>query len=56
MVTSKERHLWLHFHSDESIEYSGFMAVYDYIPRPTSCKHKYILSAIFLRSYIFMIY
>ncbi|GAB0094503.1 Neuropilin and tolloid-like protein 2 [Sergentomyia squamirostris] len=36
MVTSKERQLWLHFHSDENIEYAGFVAVYEYIPRPTS--------------------
>ncbi|XP_055841836.1 neuropilin and tolloid-like protein 1 isoform X2 [Episyrphus balteatus] len=34
MITSKERHLWLHFHSDESIEYSGFTAVYEFIDRP----------------------
>ncbi|KAL5278301.1 neto-1 family protein [Megaselia abdita] len=32
-ITSKERHLWLHFHSDESIEYSGFQAVYEFIDR-----------------------
>ncbi|XP_055713614.1 neuropilin and tolloid-like protein 1 [Phlebotomus papatasi] len=36
MVTSKERQLWLHFHSDENIEYAGFVAIYEYIPRPTS--------------------
>ncbi|XP_055682051.1 tolloid-like protein 2 [Lutzomyia longipalpis] len=36
MVTSRERQLWLHFHSDENIEYAGFVAVYEYIPRPTS--------------------
>lgn len=32
-ITSKERYLWLHFHSDESIEYSGFTAVYEFIDR-----------------------
>ncbi|XP_012160999.1 uncharacterized protein LOC101461583 isoform X2 [Ceratitis capitata] len=32
-ITSKERYLWLHFHSDESIEYEGFTAVYEYIDR-----------------------
>ncbi|XP_058119715.1 uncharacterized protein LOC131293522 [Anopheles ziemanni] len=36
MITSKERFLWLHFHSDENIEYQGFVIVYDYVPRPTS--------------------
>ncbi|XP_037921514.1 uncharacterized protein LOC119658290 isoform X2 [Hermetia illucens] len=36
MITSKERYLWLHFHSDDNIEYSGFTAVYDFIPKPTS--------------------
>ncbi|XP_053950627.1 uncharacterized protein LOC128858401 isoform X1 [Anastrepha ludens] len=33
VITSKERYLWLHFHSDESIEYSGFTAVYEFIDR-----------------------
>ncbi|XP_065365033.1 uncharacterized protein Neto [Calliphora vicina] len=32
-ITSKERYLWLHFHSDESIEYDGFTAVYEFIDR-----------------------
>ncbi|XP_073834477.1 neuropilin and tolloid-like isoform X2 [Musca autumnalis] len=32
-ITSKERYLWLHFHSDESIEYSGFTAVYEFLDR-----------------------
>ncbi|XP_058060245.1 uncharacterized protein LOC131210937 [Anopheles bellator] len=36
MITSRERFLWLHFHSDENIEYNGFVVVYDYVPRPTS--------------------
>jgi len=31
-----DRYLWLRFHSDENIEYSGFKAVYQFIPRPTS--------------------
>ncbi|XP_024945015.1 uncharacterized protein LOC107271971 isoform X2 [Cephus cinctus] len=34
-LTSKTRFLWLHFHSDENIEYSGFKAVWSMIPRPT---------------------
>lgn len=37
MITSTDRYLWLHFHSDENIEYSGFKAVYEFIERPTSC-------------------
>lgn len=37
MIYSSERYLWLHFHSDENIEYDGFQAVYEYLPRPTSC-------------------
>uniref|UniRef100_A0A6P4ENN8 Uncharacterized protein LOC108045102 isoform X2 n=1 Tax=Drosophila rhopaloa TaxID=1041015 RepID=A0A6P4ENN8_DRORH len=32
-ITSKERYLWLHFHSDETIEYTGFSAVYEYMDR-----------------------
>ncbi|XP_018796788.1 PREDICTED: uncharacterized protein LOC108973763 isoform X2 [Bactrocera latifrons] len=32
-ITSKERYLWLHFQSDESIEYSGFTAVYEFMDR-----------------------
>ena len=38
MITSRERKLWLRFHSDENIEYRGFQIVYEFIPRPTSCK------------------
>ncbi|XP_065092489.1 uncharacterized protein Neto [Ochlerotatus camptorhynchus] len=36
MITSKDRFLWLRFHSDENIEYNGFIVVYEYVPRPTS--------------------
>lgn len=35
IITSKDRHLWLHFKSDENIEYQGFMAVYEFIERPS---------------------
>lgn len=35
-ITSSDRYLWLRFTSDENIQYSGFHAVYWYIPRPTS--------------------
>ncbi|XP_068084312.1 neuropilin and tolloid-like protein 1 [Anabrus simplex] len=35
VIQSKGRHLWVHFHSDENIEYSGFSAVYESAPRPT---------------------
>lgn len=36
IVQSTQRYLWLHFKSDESIEYEGFQAVYEYIPRNVS--------------------
>lgn len=36
IITSKDRHLWLHFHSDDNIEYSGFTAIYESIERPSS--------------------
>nr|XP_018897448.1 PREDICTED: uncharacterized protein LOC109030773 [Bemisia tabaci]XP_018897449.1 PREDICTED: uncharacterized protein LOC109030773 [Bemisia tabaci]XP_018897450.1 PREDICTED: uncharacterized protein LOC109030773 [Bemisia tabaci] len=36
MLTSSNRWLWLRFHSDENIEYSGFRAVYSFIQKPTS--------------------
>lgn len=39
MITSTDRFLWLRFHSDDNIEYAGFKAVYEFIPRPTSCKY-----------------
>ncbi|XP_034950672.1 uncharacterized protein Neto [Chelonus insularis] len=34
-ITSKSRYLWLRFHSDETIEYKGFKAVWSMVPRPT---------------------
>ncbi|XP_034242072.1 uncharacterized protein LOC117645776 [Thrips palmi] len=34
ILTSTDRYLWLRFHSDENIEYSGFKAVYRTVPRP----------------------
>lgn len=37
-LTSSDRHLWIHFKSDENIEYKGFKAVYKYSPRPSNCK------------------
>ncbi|XP_074027346.1 neuropilin and tolloid-like isoform X2 [Leptinotarsa decemlineata] len=36
MMTSSDRHLWIHFKSDENIEYKGFKAVYEFIRRPES--------------------
>ncbi|CAO1392044.1 unnamed protein product [Diamesa serratosioi] len=36
IITSRDRWLWLHFKSDENIEYNGFKIVYEFIPRPTS--------------------
>lgn len=35
-ITSSDRYLWLRFASDENIQYTGFHAVYWYIPRPTN--------------------
>ncbi|XP_022193782.1 neuropilin and tolloid-like protein 2 [Nilaparvata lugens] len=35
VLTSSDRYLWLRFHSDETIEYTGFKAVYSQIPKPT---------------------
>ncbi|XP_017872513.1 PREDICTED: uncharacterized protein LOC108620138 [Drosophila arizonae] len=32
-ITSKERYLWLHFHSDDTIEYTGFSAVFEFLDR-----------------------
>lgn len=34
-ISSTDRYLWLRFKSDESIEYSGFRAVYTFIPLPS---------------------
>lgn len=39
MITSRERRLWLRFHSDENIEYEGFTIVYEFIARPTTCTY-----------------
>lgn len=36
MITSSDRYLWLRFVSDDSIEYSGFKAVYTFIDKPIS--------------------
>ncbi|XP_023248127.1 uncharacterized protein LOC106641909 [Copidosoma floridanum] len=33
-ITSSSRYLWLHFHSDSSIQGNGFRAVWNMIPRP----------------------
>uniref|UniRef100_A0A8D8QDU5 Neuropilin and tolloid-like protein 2 n=1 Tax=Cacopsylla melanoneura TaxID=428564 RepID=A0A8D8QDU5_9HEMI len=36
MLTSSSRHLYLRFFSDDNVEYSGFRAVYSFVPRPAS--------------------
>ncbi|KAJ8925577.1 hypothetical protein NQ315_009417, partial [Exocentrus adspersus] len=36
LITSSDRHLWIHFKSDDSIEGRGFKAVFEFIPRPNS--------------------
>lgn len=42
-MQSTDRYLWIHFKSDENIEYKGFKAVYEFVPRPTACKyHKHL--------------
>jgi len=33
-VVSSGQSLWMRFHSDETIQYSGFKAVYSFIPNP----------------------
>lgn len=38
LLRSQGRHLWMRFHSDENIEYNGFTAVYEFVPKPTTCK------------------
>ncbi|XP_044264851.1 uncharacterized protein LOC123011473 isoform X2 [Tribolium madens] len=35
VIESSDRYLWIHFRSDENIEYKGFRAVYEFLPRPT---------------------
>ncbi|KYB26854.1 Neuropilin and tolloid-like protein 2 [Tribolium castaneum] len=35
VIESSDRYLWIHFSSDENIEYKGFRAVYEFLPRPT---------------------
>lgn len=39
MMTSSDRHLWVHFHSDENLEYKGFKAVFEFVKRPSNCKY-----------------
>lgn len=39
LITSSDRHLWIHFKSDDNIEDKGFKAIYEYIPRPPSRKY-----------------
>lgn len=41
-IISKSRYLWLHFHSDDTIEYRGFKAIWTMVPRPTNRKYIYI--------------
>ncbi|KAJ6637091.1 Neuropilin and tolloid-like protein 2 [Pseudolycoriella hygida] len=38
IIYSSERYLWLRFHSDENIQYEGFQAVYEFVPRSTACR------------------
>ncbi|XP_063908039.1 bone morphogenetic protein 1 homolog [Zophobas morio] len=34
IIQSSDRYLWIHFKSDENIEYRGFRAVFEYVDRP----------------------
>lgn len=34
VITSSERSLWLRFTTDDNIEYTGFRAVYQFLPDP----------------------
>ncbi|GJQ79096.1 hypothetical protein Trydic_g5352 [Trypoxylus dichotomus] len=38
IITSSDRHLWLRFKTDDTVEYDGFKIVYEFIPRPSNCK------------------
>ncbi|XP_023309803.1 neuropilin and tolloid-like protein 2 [Anoplophora glabripennis] len=38
LITSSDRHLWIHFKSDDNIEDKGFKAIYEFVPRPPSLK------------------
>ncbi|KAH0809707.1 hypothetical protein GEV33_013083 [Tenebrio molitor] len=40
MIQSSDRYLWIHFKSDENIEYRGFRAVFEFVPRPSGCKYQ----------------
>lgn len=46
MITSSSRHLYLRFFSDDNVEYSGFRAVYSFVPRPP-CKYWFALFGYF---------
>lgn len=45
MISSSDRYMWLRFHSDDSIEYEGFEAVYSFGPRSETMR-KYVLTSI----------
>uniref|UniRef100_A0A6P7FS24 Neuropilin and tolloid-like protein 2 n=1 Tax=Diabrotica virgifera virgifera TaxID=50390 RepID=A0A6P7FS24_DIAVI len=38
MITSSDRYLWIHFKSDENIEFQGFRAVFEFMERPAESK------------------
>ncbi|XP_071054364.1 uncharacterized protein [Onthophagus taurus] len=38
MIFSSDRHLWLHFKSDDTVEHSGFKAVYQFVNRSEDAK------------------
>ncbi|XP_055371286.1 bromodomain-containing protein DDB_G0280777 isoform X2 [Condylostylus longicornis] len=51
VIQSTERHLWLYFHSDESIEYEGFTAVYEFVERPKNVPSKDLNCTIIKKGY-----
>ena len=41
VITSSDRYLWLRFNTDDTVEYSGVRAVYQYIPDIGNCSMRY---------------
>lgn len=38
LIISSDRYMWLRFHSDDSIEYEGFEAIFTYMPRQANAR------------------
>jgi neuropilin and tolloid-like protein len=50
VITSSDRYLWLRFNTDDTVEYSGFRAVYQYIPDIGNCSMRYTAAVLALES------